>query len=83
MSLATENEILECKQSLLQYINFLPVQIQNIETRVCKYNRGIIITEEERITLLKWAIDVLDISKKYTFKRLNYYCIKKNQKISF
>lgn len=86
MALVTSNEVVQCKQNLLHYIEYIskskPYNNVNDYSNInCYFNKGTIITEEERIILLDWAIGILDCSKKYTFKRINYYLEKDDNRI--
>jgi hypothetical protein len=54
---------------------------QNCINNTCIFNRGIIMTEEERYTILKWVYDIIPFITKLPFKRAEYKLLKSNEKI--
>jgi hypothetical protein len=80
MSYITDNELFLYKNTLIDYCNSGAIINSGGEeivptiskTITCKYNRGTIITNDEQLTILTWAVSIMCNLRKLDFRRAEY-----------
>jgi hypothetical protein len=75
MAQLNDEEISLCKRTFTDYCKNKIENLKKIkhEGFNCRYNRGLIMTEEERLQLLNWSINIMPITEKLRFRRLAYF----------
>jgi hypothetical protein len=90
MSYIEDNELFLYKNILTDYCNSAAIinyecdnnKIVNMSTiSRCKYNRGIVITKDERLSILKWATSIMLNLTKLQFRRAEYILNKNDPEI--